>query len=199
MLICQARYPTRMATAGPKLKITQEIILKMLGLTEEINVDDKKPVDPYAWVMTQCGVSFKTVHCWSRGTTSSGLRPAGATLGVIEDFCAAFDGLREVCARGPIKAINKIVDDNDHPKQLNAATWMAGKTWPERWGEKATTQVGVTIEQASNAEDVADIEQEVFDEMTDDEYNDYEALAQQIASLQAQSDEIIKAVKKRVK
>jgi len=184
--------------AGPKLKITQVIITKIIGLTDEINAGHKKPVDPYAWVMLQCNVSLQTVQRWSRGTTSKGLATRGHATEIIEDFCAAFDGLRAVCARAPIEAINKIASNDDHPKQLDAAKWSAGKTWPERWGDnKSTTQIGVTIEQA-NTEDVADIDQEVWDAMTDEEFEAHEALAQQIASLEAQSEQIIATVKKRV-
>ena len=148
--------------------------------------------------MSQCKVSLETIRRWSRGKTSKGLTARGHEAEVIEDFCAAFDGLREVCSRGAVEAINEIVDDKEHPKRLDASKWVAGKTWPDRWGEKSTTQVGVTVEHAPSVEGVADIDQVVWDEMTNEEFELHESLDQEIAALQSKQDKIIEAIKKRV-
>lgn len=155
-------------------------------------------MDPSAWVMAECGVSLLTVQRWRKGFDSKGNPVSGLTIELLEDFAAALDGLSEVCARVPVKAISKIVatpSDKDH---FAASKWLADKTFPDRWGDKAHSQVSVTVEHETPTDDVSDIPDEVFQEMTDDEYAQYEALDQQVKALEAEAASLLAGIKSRL-
>lgn len=186
--------------SGSKLRFNRKIIDQMGSLISEFKTGKLSTLDPAAWVMKTCKVSFSTVQYWARERTSKGLAPARQLEEIYEDFARVYGELQATVAEKPLKVIHGIMGNKDASpaERLKAAKWAIEHIWPERYGSHAKpVQIEITSAPESDSE-VADIDQAVYDEMTDAEVIELERLQTEIDEHKSAADALLESVRGRV-
>ena len=174
-----------------KAPIREEDLKKLESKIQELNgmsAQYRPKTFPHVYIASHLGVTSRTVQGWVRKA-----KKVAHLNDTSQRFYELYSKIADLLSEQMAATLFRMAEDSGNRNALASAKYLLPKINPVMYGEGA----GLEDDDEASTQ-VADIPQEVFDNMTEREIDEIDKLHQAIADAMTRSEEIVQKAQQRV-